>query len=135
MALLSCLSWQAAVTNTGQTVCVCLSHIFSNINAACIGHSQSDSQNVASKHFDSSSLTVIHLLIHTKCHDFVQVLNLSFSFQCTITFHISEYRCKNSLRTVYGNSSCFEVKGGMHQGSALSDLSPLLFADCHESFI
>ena len=28
-------------------------------------------------------------------------------------------------RTVYGNSSSFEVKVGMHQGSALS---PLLFA-------
>jgi len=28
------------------------------------------------------------------------------------------------VRTVYGNSNCFEVKVGMHQGSALS---PLLF--------
>ena len=28
------------------------------------------------------------------------------------------------LRTVYGNSECFEIKVGMHQGSALS---PLLF--------
>ena len=31
---------------------------------------------------------------------------------------------KTVVRTVYGNSSCFEVKVGMHQGSALS---PLLF--------
>jgi len=31
---------------------------------------------------------------------------------------------KTVVRTVYGNSSGFEVKGGMHQGSALS---PLLF--------
>jgi len=30
------------------------------------------------------------------------------------------HRCKN--RTVYGNSSCFEVKVGTHQGSALSAL-------------
>ena len=31
---------------------------------------------------------------------------------------------KTVVRTVYGNSSSFEVKVGMHQGSALS---PLLF--------
>jgi len=31
---------------------------------------------------------------------------------------------KTVVRTVYGNSSGFEVKVGMHQGSALS---PLLF--------
>jgi len=36
----------------------------------------------------------------------------------------SVYWCKNSCRTVYGNSNGFEVKVGMHQGSALS---PLLF--------
>jgi len=29
------------------------------------------------------------------------------------------------VRTVYGNSNGFEVKGGMHQGASLS---PLLFA-------
>jgi len=31
---------------------------------------------------------------------------------------------KTVVRTVYGNHNCFEVKIGMHQGSALS---PLLF--------
>jgi len=31
---------------------------------------------------------------------------------------------KTVVRAVYGNSNCFEVKAGMHQGSALS---PLLF--------
>ena len=31
---------------------------------------------------------------------------------------------KTAVRTAYGNSSGFEVKAGMHQGSALS---PLLF--------
>jgi len=31
---------------------------------------------------------------------------------------------KTVVRTVYGNSNCFAVKAGMHQGSALS---PLLF--------
>jgi len=38
---------------------------------------------------------------------------------------MSVYRCKNAktvVRTVYGNSSGFEVKVGMHQGSALSPL-------------
>jgi len=34
------------------------------------------------------------------------------------------HRCENSCQTVYGNSKGFEVKVGMHQGSALS---PLLF--------
>jgi len=29
---------------------------------------------------------------------------------------------KTFVRTVYGNSNCFEVKVGMHQGSALSPL-------------
>ena len=29
---------------------------------------------------------------------------------------------KTVVRTVYGNSSCYEVKVGMHQGSALSSL-------------
>jgi len=33
-------------------------------------------------------------------------------------------RVQNNVRTVYGNSKGFEVKVGMHQGSALS---PLLF--------
>jgi len=31
---------------------------------------------------------------------------------------------KTVVSTVYGDSSSFEVKGGMHQGSALSPLSP-----------
>ena len=31
---------------------------------------------------------------------------------------------KTVVRTVYGNNECFEVKVGMHQGSAVS---PLLF--------
>jgi len=38
--------------------------------------------------------------------------------------HVCVYRCKKIVRTVYGNSSSFEVKVGIHQGSALS---PLLF--------
>jgi len=39
--------------------------------------------------------------------------------------HVYVHRCKKTvIRTVYSNSSCFEVKVGMHQGSALS---PLLF--------
>jgi len=29
---------------------------------------------------------------------------------------------KTAVRTVYGNSNCFKVKVGMHQGSALSSL-------------
>ena len=32
------------------------------------------------------------------------------------------HMCKTDVRTVYGNSKCFEVKVGMHQGSALSHL-------------
>jgi len=39
---------------------------------------------------------------------------------------------KTVVRTVYGNSSSFEVNVGMHQGSALS---PLLFVICHGSNI
>jgi len=43
----------------------------------------------------------------------------------SIGCHVYVYWCKNSVvRTVYGNSSGFEVKVGMCQGSALS---PLLF--------
>ena len=34
---------------------------------------------------------------------------------------------KTVVRTVYGNSNGFEVKVGMHQGSALSPSTPLLF--------
>jgi len=37
---------------------------------------------------------------------------------------VSMYTGAKKRRTVYGNSKCFEVKVGMHQGSALS---PLLF--------
>jgi len=40
----------------------------------------------------------------------------------SINSHVYEY--KTVVRTVYGNSNCFEVKVGRHQGSALS---PLLF--------
>ena len=36
--------------------------------------------------------------------------------------HVYVYRCKTVVRTVYGNSSGFEVNVGMHQGSALSSL-------------
>ena len=39
---------------------------------------------------------------------------------------------KTVVRTVYGNSKGFEVKVGMHQGSALS---PLLFAAIHYSVL
>ena len=41
---------------------------------------------------------------------------------------------KTVVRTVYGNNNGFEVKVGMHQGSALG---PLLFVNCdgHGSFI
>jgi len=39
---------------------------------------------------------------------------------------------KMVVRTVYGNSSGFELKVGMHQGSAFS---PLLFVICHGSHI
>jgi len=38
--------------------------------------------------------------------------------------HVCVYRCKTVVRTVSGNSKCFEVNVHMHQGSALS---PLLF--------
>jgi len=37
---------------------------------------------------------------------------------------------KTVVKTVYGNSNCFEVKVGMHQGSALS---PLLFVIATEA--
>ena len=36
--------------------------------------------------------------------------------------HVNVYRCKTVVRTVCGNSSGFEAKVGMHQGSALSSL-------------
>jgi len=39
---------------------------------------------------------------------------------------------KTVVTTVYGNCNVFEVKVGMQQGSALN---PLLFCDCHGSFI
>jgi len=39
---------------------------------------------------------------------------------------------KTVVRTVYGNSNSFEVKVGMHQGSALS---PVTICDGHGSFI
>jgi len=43
---------------------------------------------------------------------------------------VSRYTgAKTVVRTVYGNSSIFEVKVGMHQGSALS---PLLFVIMEE---
>jgi len=42
----------------------------------------------------------------------------------SIGSHVYINRCKNNCKTVYGNSNGFEVKVGMHQGSALS---PLLF--------
>jgi len=38
--------------------------------------------------------------------------------------HVYVYWCKNSRKNSYGNSNSFEVKVGMHQGSALC---PLLF--------
>ena len=42
----------------------------------------------------------------------------------SIGSYVYVYWCKTAVRTVYGNSNDFEVKVGMHQGSALS---PLLF--------
>jgi len=36
---------------------------------------------------------------------------------------------KTVVRTVYGNSNCFEVKIGMHQGSALSPLLYVIFME------
>ena len=45
----------------------------------------------------------------------------SSGFDCDINFIYIE---RLVVRTVYGNSKCFQVKVGMHQGSALS---PLLF--------
>jgi len=38
--------------------------------------------------------------------------------------HVCHTGAKTVIRTVYGNSKCFEVKVDMHQGSAFS---PLLF--------
>ena len=38
--------------------------------------------------------------------------------------HVYVHSAETVVRTVYGNSSCFEVKVGMNKGSALS---PLLF--------
>jgi len=40
----------------------------------------------------------------------------------SIGSHVDVLRCKIVVRTVYGSSKCFEVKIGMHQGSALSPL-------------
>jgi len=48
----------------------------------------------------------------------------------SIGSHVDVYWCKNSCKTVYGNSDSFEVKVGMHQDSALS---PLLFATVMEA--
>jgi len=43
----------------------------------------------------------------------------------SIGSHVYVYWCKKTVvRAVYGNTKCFEVNVGMHQGSALS---PLLF--------
>jgi len=39
---------------------------------------------------------------------------------------------KTVVRTVYGNSNGFEIKFGMHQGSALTSFA---ICDCHGSFI
>jgi len=42
----------------------------------------------------------------------------------SIGCHVSLYKCKKVVRTVYHNIKCSEVKVGSHQGSALN---PLLF--------
>jgi len=42
--------------------------------------------------------------------------------------------CKNSLRTVYGNSNGSEVKVGMHQGSALSHLLFVIMEALYREF-
>jgi len=44
--------------------------------------------------------------------------------------YVHVHWCKTVLRTVYGNSECFEVKVGMHHGSTLS---PLLFVIAKEA--
>jgi len=48
----------------------------------------------------------------------------------SIGCHVYVYWLKTVVRTVYGNSNGFEVKVGMHQGSALS---PLLFVTVMEA--
>jgi len=40
----------------------------------------------------------------------------------SIGSHVHDTGAKTVVRTVYGNSNGFEVKVGMHQGSALSSL-------------
>jgi len=40
----------------------------------------------------------------------------------TIGCHVYVYWCKNSWKTLDGNNDSFEVKVGMHQGSALRPL-------------
>jgi len=53
-----------------------------------------------------------HFCVHTHTHNLFTAL-------------LSIYTgAKTVVRAVYGNSKCFKVKVGMHQGSALS---PLLF--------
>jgi len=70
-----------------------------------------------------------HSLIYQyKCwyaHMSESTLNYTKHHICFINFILSMYTgAKTVVRTVYGNSNGFEVKVGMHQGSALS---PLLF--------
>jgi len=51
--------------------------------------------------------------------------HILYLFEWLILAVMSMYTgAKTVIRTVYGNSNCFEVKLGMHQGSAFS---PLLF--------